>query len=66
MSGYAQKPTLHGAREEVAGNEEVLTVLDDLDVKEPEVRNEVVNGEIVDVLDEMVFVELSTVELFEN
>ena len=44
----------------------MLTVLDDLDVKEPEVRNEVVNGEIVDVLDEMVFVELSTVELFEN
>ena len=44
----------------------MLTVLDDLDVKEPEVRNEVVNGEIVDALDEMVFVELSTVELFEN
>ena len=44
----------------------MLTVLDDLDVKEPEVRNEVVNGEIVDVLDGMVFVELSTVELFEN
>ena len=44
----------------------MLTVLDDLDVKEPEVRNEVVNGEIVDALDEMVFVELSAVELFEN
>ena len=29
-------------------------------------RNDVVNGEIVDALDEMVFVELSAVELFEN
>ena len=66
MSGYAQKPTLHGAREEVAGNEEVLTVLDDLDVEEPEVTNEVVNGEMVDALDEMVFVKLATVELSEN